>query len=1233
MTDETPLAPDDIAPFDPAAVELLLGIPSDEDILFRDYLTYVANDGLLPHKATIHYGETGDGGKAGESLYTHLLNGIFVLEQLRRLITLDDTEARVLFCAFTLHDINKFEQYADIRSYRKIATVENILAEMTRLKLDHFFSGYDAYLEDIRSLMQRTSGHGWVGIDALDLTRAPRFGLHSDRLRDLLALMRAADAIDLSHTLAETRHKETFLHQFNSVGPVQYSFVTHQVAEQRGSLTNIIHNAAMVELEARFGLIPLLLYPEGVAYLCPRGREPAFDDDLREEIARRAAGTVAEMTSAGFQAFIRPINMGITVDRKCLELGLPFRRIFETIDGIVQRRPYKAEKLQQLAADAAARTREALAKRALSPDDPLAAAAQALLASGLVPQAGERMRLGELLRSYYIFLIEHLKDEVPEPWPHLYQLLELPAERAALYDLLNPRMDRAYTIALDLPLSVEDLFIRIVRDGEALLSAQTRADPRVPLLTEYLQLVLSFSGCPAAPADFAAALPTYVRQHHRQCVQCSLPLPTEPWMAANVRGDIKVQSFSNRLAGAPSEPKKRVCGICQLQYLVEKLNYREVRDEQPLYLHLFPYSFLAAPFATALRRTLEGIRNLDALSGALRLRDAEATFAQEAGKTDQRILFTTRTKEDKPQPYGLYLPRYSDTFAGLMTFPVNPPGDNDGEQFLFVLQHAMLLQRVLGSKVLVSTAATPPLDVRSFGDLYLDPTPLGARGLIRQNDYHWFLPGTKTPGSLQALWKQMERLYTVRRQLAVRTDDPMPALVRGLAEHPLTIFYVAEKLAEEKARSDRKGERGAAGWIIRRVAADVRDLALSTGDLEMSELDPQLQHLAAIAWRGGLRSPKSLEKNSLMTPLKEVFAKLTLLGDELSLPIIRAAAARDLFEHIKRVRTAEQLKAGRFLEDACREFVDYFCDEIFLKTYQGKLARLLSHEKILQFGLSYLCAPADLCEGARRQITRRCRRLDHHIRGGVAAMPIIDTYADRLLETYSAYPRGHFISLLLLRHVESEAIFRTEGSGEPLNKEFVFAGQRPGQAELIQRVVISKRKQTAVERRMGRELLREHDLLLPAGKEGRPCSLNTNNPCERCIDCMVYGYAAGGGGAQRSRVITDDAFSLHPAPTVIGTRQFNALFDNSTMRNPETGDPSTSIGTDEYVRPESIFFDIETLKDVTPDELRYVLGNVLRSTRYGAVSSRIGKVRNQLVGVAFSSCELFSNLRVGAAQL
>lgn len=241
-------------------------------------------------------------------------------------------------------------------------------------------------------------------------------------------------------------------------------------------------------------------------------------------------------------------------------------------------------------------------------------------------------------------------------------------------------------------------------------------------------------------------------------------------------------------------------------------------------------------------------------------------------------------------------------------------------------------------------------------------------------------------------------------------------------------------------------------------------------------------------------------------------------------------------------------------------------------------------------------------------------------------MSILNTYQNYLMDQYNPYPHGRFVSLFIVRHVESEAMFRTEGSGEPLNREFVFAGKQGGDNQLIQRVVISKRKQIAVERRMGRELLREYALLQKTAKGEGICSLNTNNPCERCIDCMVYGYAAGGGGAQRSRVITDDAFSLHSAATIIGTRQFNALFDNSTMRNPETGEPSTSIGTDEYVKPESVFLDIETLKDVTADEFRYIVGNILRSSRYGAISSRIGKTRNNLIGVAWSNCELFSNL-------
>jgi len=249
-------------------------------------------------------------------------------------------------------------------------------------------------------------------------------------------------------------------------------------------------------------------------------------------------------------------------------------------------------------------------------------------------------------------------------------------------------------------------------------------------------------------------------------------------------------------------------------------------------------------------------------------------------------------------------------------------------------------------------------------------------------------------------------------------------------------------------------------------------------------------------------------------------------------------------------------------------------------------------------------------------------------------LTILSKYSEYLPESYDNFPHGRYVSLILIRKTESETIFRTEGSGEGLSKEIVTAGRHKDDTVNnivpLRRVVISKRKQTAVERRTGRELLREHGLLRIAegSKEKNPCALNTNAPCGKCIDCMLYGYAVGGGGAQKSRVMTDDAYSIAPVSQVTAKRTFNATFDNGTMRNPLTGAASTSINEDEYVLPETHFLDIETLKDVTAGELQYVIGNILRSSRYGAISSRLGRVRNTLVAMIFSDTELFSNLEL-----
>jgi CRISPR-associated protein Csc2 len=230
-----------------------------------------------------------------------------------------------------------------------------------------------------------------------------------------------------------------------------------------------------------------------------------------------------------------------------------------------------------------------------------------------------------------------------------------------------------------------------------------------------------------------------------------------------------------------------------------------------------------------------------------------------------------------------------------------------------------------------------------------------------------------------------------------------------------------------------------------------------------------------------------------------------------------------------------------------------------------------------------------------------------------------------LATTYENFPKGRTIGAVVLRTTQSETIFRTEGTGEPMCSEYVQAGTTD--PTTIPRLVMTKRKQIAPERRKGREFLRVHDLLYPDPKGNSICSLNTNAPCEMCIDCFLYGFAAGGEGAQKSRVWTEDAFSVLPSTELISDRTINAIFETGTMRD-EEGKASTALNTSEYIKPGVHFLDIVTFKDVTADELRYALGNILLTTRYGAVSSRVGRMENQILGIFGGIAELPSSLEL-----
>ncbi len=929
-----------------------LQMDAEEQTLLREYLEVVAKGPFRRHKATFQFGK-----KAGESLYTHILNGILTLDQLRGLVALDDEETRVLFTAFTLHDINKFFEEGQGKNFGDLATPANAERFIGEFRLSEFFPGYVHYLEDIVELVRAHSGHYNYDVVRLDLTRAHLFGLPLDRLKVLIHLIRAVDILDLSHTLDDLCHspderpspKEDFLSQLNrACEDTQYEFFTHRLTEHRGLLTNIIHNSISEELQERCQALPLLLYPEGIAYLVKRGSRVVIDDAALTSMAGRIASAIQAMTKQRFDDFINPRRpLGITIDAKVLDLGVPFRMLMEATRSIIEQRNPKPDELIK---KIRARAKKQLIH--IASTDPLHAGFSSLLASpALVPNSPEKLRAAEAIRTYYIFLHDHFSKVIADTWSHLYSLFHIPESQKSYYDLFAERTDRAFVVINDIALSSDEIWERIITDGAALLGQRQNDDPRIALFVEYMQYAAQF-GSPAQEArpDFQRYLKQYTTNQHHQCVQCSAWFPTAPWMASDVRSEIKVQTFSNRLAGGPGEPKKYICALCRIQFLVEKLAFQKVRGEHIFYLHLYPYSFLPAAFIEGVRANVRRDLEVDRTAQAFFLRPEDYIKQDDPEK---ELQFLTQTKAGKPHVNGLYLPAYSETIGNLIIEPINPPGDNDTERFLYVLQLAMLLQRHRGLKALVSQSPVPPLSKEEIGDLYLDLQPLSLQGLTEDVNFSAYRGEGNRPGNLPALWERMQAILTLREHLFSMKDkrNPLVELARALTTHPLEVFFVAERLLDNRLSEQRAFSRGQQNSTRIKIAHSLlpalERLAKATkGGKNVELVSDQLKRLSEIAWKGGLRG-RSLEKHSLMVPFSECLDQLSHHSKALDEEAIRASINMEIFEYLKRT-AQEGYKPGARKRQAIKEFVDTFFDGLYGGVYERNKALFLNDERRLR---------------------------------------------------------------------------------------------------------------------------------------------------------------------------------------------------------------------------------------------------------------------------------------------
>jgi CRISPR-associated protein Csc2 len=209
-------------------------------------------------------------------------------------------------------------------------------------------------------------------------------------------------------------------------------------------------------------------------------------------------------------------------------------------------------------------------------------------------------------------------------------------------------------------------------------------------------------------------------------------------------------------------------------------------------------------------------------------------------------------------------------------------------------------------------------------------------------------------------------------------------------------------------------------------------------------------------------------------------------------------------------------------------------------------------------------------------------------------------------------PMGKYAHIVMLRVTEGYALFQTDGE---LNRARVSAGVKA--TEPMTRITLFKRKQTTPERLNGRELLRLYGLMPDE------CVYN-EHACRRCPDCITYGFAIGDGGSEKSKIFSDTAFSLTDFASSHEVFTLNAPYEDGTMSH--QGEVSSRINQQDHVKPQVIFPAVMTTRDLTESLFGYVLGNVVRTTRYGATTTRGGVMRNHIAAIVLSDGEIFSNL-------
>ena len=325
------------------------------DPVMRDFAEYVLPPFL---KATI--GVTAKGGKfiekqlaegknvnalEDQSLNTHILNGLFaanfIEQELEKLNTtikrcIKELERRIGIAGFILHDFEKFnydrfpempEKYKNIEYIRKSSNQEdeeNLIQKhkeildiiIRQLRLDYFINpsdpeAYKEYIDDFLTIAYNTQTRwdtNWNFSEYNGLS--PKLLEHRKKLVSLTSLACLADRLSSIIKHPQDALSTSLDNILGRLSDRQLKLTYHNIAENRGVLTNILNNALIDEyigmnLDDCQYYKPILYLPTGVIYLTYKNAPPISLDNIPNKVIQKMKSLCAEKLRIRYTGFNR----------------------------------------------------------------------------------------------------------------------------------------------------------------------------------------------------------------------------------------------------------------------------------------------------------------------------------------------------------------------------------------------------------------------------------------------------------------------------------------------------------------------------------------------------------------------------------------------------------------------------------------------------------------------------------------------------------------------------------------------------------------------------------------------------------------------------------------------------------------------------------------------------------------------------------------------------------------